>query len=137
MERKLVYAASIWQLFTGFITLFFFSYHIKQQGNHFSGTSLVEQKGVQAIFNSLYSFTITFAMLFIVIGILNILFTRSFVKDFTIQRKMPICWIGLAILLYFLSDFISVLLLLIAAILSLAKNRSIKTLSKETESETP
>jgi hypothetical protein len=130
-ERKTIYVACVWQLFTGVITLFFYSSYVKHQGDHLHHLSLIEQKGLQSIFDSLYTFTITFGLLFIVIAILNFIFTRSIVKDETVQIKMPLIWFGEAVLLYFLSDYISTMLLIMAGIIALAKNKTIRFMAKQ------
>ncbi|MFP7300081.1 hypothetical protein [Neobacillus niacini] len=125
-ERKIIYAASSWQLITGAITVFFYSVTLKKQGANVENLSLLEQKGVQSLFDSLYSFAVIYGLLFIVIAGLNIIFVKRLVKDNTLQYKLPIYWIVLAAAFYFLTDFISLTLSLVAAVIALAKNKPIK-----------
>ncbi|MCL6570567.1 MAG: hypothetical protein K6T88_02630 [Bacillus sp. (in: Bacteria)] len=125
-ERKMIYAASAWQLITGVITMFFYSLTIKNKGADIENLSVVEQKGIQSYFDSLYSFTVTYGLLFIVIAILNIILVKSLLKDNTLQYKLPFYWMGLAVAFYFLNDFISLTLCLVAAVIALAKNKPIK-----------
>ncbi|MFT4414383.1 hypothetical protein ACLM5H_11040 [Fredinandcohnia humi] len=125
-ERKIMYVASAWQLITGTITVFFYSIYLKNQGAELGDLSIIEQKGIQSYFDSLYSFSVMYGLFFILIGALNIIFVMRMVKDNTLQYKLPIYWIILAIAFYFLSDFISLTLTLIAAVIALAKNKPIK-----------
>lgn len=125
-ERKIIYIASAWQLITGFITLFYYSLYLKKQGVGVEHLPLNEQKGLQLLFDNLYSFTITYGLLFIVIALLNIIFVKKSLQDNTLQHKLPIYWIILAAAFYFLTDFISLLLCLMAAVIALAKNKPIK-----------
>lgn len=128
-ERKMIYAASAWQLITGVITMFFYSLYIKKQGANVESLSFAEQKGIQSLFDNLYSFTVTYGLLFIVIAIVNIIFVKRLLKDNTIQYKLPIYWIFLAVAFFFLNDFISLTLCLVAAVIALAKNKPIKALA--------
>ena len=125
-ERKLIYAASAWQILTGFITTFVYSFYIKSQSNNFENVSYMEAKGIQSIFDSLYSFIITYGIFFIVIGTLNIIFVKRMLKDNTLQYKLPLIWIALSVIFYLLTDYISIMLSLIAAVVALAKNKAIK-----------
>ncbi|WP_099159520.1 hypothetical protein [Virgibacillus ndiopensis] len=125
-ERKVMYVASGWQLFTGLITIFFYSFYIKSQGSDMEQLSFFQMKGVQEIFDTLYMFSITYGLLFVVIAILNIIFVKRMVKDNTVHYKLPVYWVILAVVFFFLSDFISVALCLVAAVIALAKNKPIK-----------
>ncbi|WP_059173555.1 hypothetical protein [Bacillus sp. FJAT-27445] len=125
-ERKLIYAASTWQIITGFITMFFYSMYIKKQGAQLPGLEAVERKGAESLFDSLYGFTVTYGLLFIVIGSLNILFAKKLMKDGKLQYKLPAYWAFLAAAFYFLSDLISLALCLAAAVIALAKNKPIR-----------
>lgn len=129
-ERRAIYIACIWQLITGAITLFFYSYHVKAEGQHVTNLSPIELKSVQSVFSDLYTFTITYGLFFIVLAIVNFLLTRSNVKDHSIQLKMPIFWLVLAVVYYFLSDFISVFLFMAASVIAFSKNKPTKNYLK-------
>ena len=135
-ERKVIYAASIWQLVTGAITIFYYSFTLKKQGANVDKLTLLEQKGVQSLFDSLYSFAVTYGVLFIDIAGLNIIFVRWLVRDNTLQYMLPIYWIVLAAAFYFLSDYISLTLCLVAAVIALAKNKPIKIAFDKMDYET-
>lgn len=132
-ERNIIYVASGWQIVTGFITMFFYATYIKKQGVEASLGNLqfAERKGMESLFDSLFTYTVTYGLFFILIGILNILFAKKILKDETIQYKLPLYWIGLAVICYFLSDFISVALLMTGAVIVLAKNKPIKAANRE------
>ncbi|WP_409271218.1 hypothetical protein V1499_17675 [Neobacillus sp. SCS-31] len=125
-ERKLIYAASAWQITTGFITMFVYSMYIKKQGAGLPGLEAVERNGTESLFDSLYGFAVTYGLFFMVIGSLNILFTKKLMKDGTLQYKLPAFWITLAAAFYLLSDLISLALCLAAAVIALAKNKPIR-----------
>lgn len=125
-ERKAIYIACIWQVITGLITLFFYSYHIKVEGSKLTNLSPIELKSIHSVFNSFYTFAITYGIFFIVIAIVNLLLTRSYVKDKSIQLKMPFFWLVLAVIYYFLSDFISVFLFMLASVIAFSKNKPTK-----------
>lgn len=126
-ERKIIYAASCWQLLTGIVTMFFYAFYIKKQGAELQLTG-IEQKGMESLFNNLYSFAVTYGLLFIVIAIVNVILTKRLMKDSTLQYKLPVYLIVLAVAFYFLTDFISLTLCLMAAVIALAKNRPQKIL---------
>lgn len=127
-ERKIIFVASAWQIITGLITIFFYSFYIKSQGNDLDKLSQIEAMGVRSIFDNLFTFTVTYGLFFVVIASLNIIFVRKLVKDDTIQYKMPFFWICLSIVFFFLSDFISVMLCSVAAVIALSKNKPLKLL---------
>lgn len=126
-ERKIIYAASAWQIVSGILTMFYYSYYLKSQGANIENLTMIEQKGVQSLFDSLYTFSVTYGLFFVVIAGLNIIFTIKILRDNTLQYKLPVYWIVLAIVFYFLNDFISLTLTLVAAIITLAKNKPMKT----------
>jgi hypothetical protein len=130
-ERRAIYIACIWQLITGAITLFFYSYHVKAaEGQQVTNLSPIELKSVQSVFSNLYTFTITYGLFFIVLAIVNFLLTRTYIKDQSIQLKMPIYWLILAVIYYFLSDFISVFLFMAASVIAFSKNKPTKNYLK-------
>lgn len=125
-ERRLIYAACIWQLITGFATAFIYSVYLKNAGSQTGDLSVLEAKAVASVFDSLYTFTVTYGLFFMAVASLNFIFVRKFVKDGTIQYKLPVCWICLAVLFYFLTDYLSLMLCLLAGVIALAKNKSIQ-----------
>ena len=125
-ERKTIYIASVWQLLTGMITIFYYSFYIRGQASQLGNLSPVESMGVQSIFKNLYMFSVTYGLFFVVIAIVNTLFTWKMMKDHTLQYKIPFIWLGLAAIFFFLSDFISVMFYVSAGVIALAKNRVLK-----------
>jgi hypothetical protein len=121
-----MYTASVWQMVTGLITVFYYSFYIKNQASGAGHLSPIESMGVQSLFDNLYTFSITYGLFFVVVSSVNFIFTRRLVKDDTLQYKLPLFWIALAVIMFFLSDFISVMLFLAAAVIALSKNRPLK-----------
>ncbi|OCA87647.1 hypothetical protein A8F94_07255 [Bacillus sp. FJAT-27225] len=125
-ERKIIYIASGWQIVTGMITMFFYSMYVKQQGANLEHLQIPEQMGVQSLFDSMFTYTVTYGLFFVIIGVLNVIFAKRILKDDTLQHKLPLYWILLAIVCYFLSDYISLAFLMMGAVIALAKNKPIQ-----------
>lgn len=125
-ERKLMYVASGWQIFTGLITIFIYTAYLRDKESHMGKLTFVEQKGLHSIFDSLSTFTYIFGLLFITIACINIFIVKKYVKDHTLQYKVPIYWVVLAIAFYFLNDYISVALCLSTVVITLSKNKAIR-----------
>ncbi|MCD7035390.1 hypothetical protein LRR81_14185 [Metabacillus sp. GX 13764] len=128
-ERKFIYAACIWQLVTGALTVFFYPIYIRAHSGNLENLSFAQQKGIESYFSSLYSFTVTYGVFFMVVAVINFLLTRKLVKDGTLQYKFPLYLICLSGVCYFLNDYLSLALCLAAAVIALAKNKPLKTIS--------
>lgn len=126
LERNLIYGASVWQIISGLITIFFYSNYIKSQGTKLDNPTFSQIMGMDSVFSSYYTFIVTFGSFFILIALINIFIVQKHVKDDSLQYKIPIYWLFLAVLFYFLSDYLSLLLTSIAAVIALSKNKAIK-----------
>ncbi len=122
----MIYIASVWQILSGVITIFFYSFYIRGQASQLGSLSPIESMGVQSIFKNLYMFSVTYGLFFVVIASVNALITWKMVKDHSVQYKIPLIWLGLAVIFFFLSDFISVMFYVSAGVIALAKNRVLK-----------
>lgn len=127
LERKLIFIGAIWEMITGFITIFFYASSLKKQGLGMKETSFAKVEAIQSLFGSLYMFTVTFGMLFLAIGLINFFIAKN-LKDHKITIKVPIWLICIGLASYFLMDILSSLMFLSAGILALAKNKSIAKL---------
>ncbi|TCP21332.1 hypothetical protein EV207_1439 [Scopulibacillus darangshiensis] len=126
MERILAYIASGWQLLDGIITIFIYGTYIRNKGSHISGLSFEEKKGLESLFGSIYSFVSTYGILLILLGLMTIYMTRTYLKNDSVPKRVPIWFLICGVVSYFTMDIISLVLYMGAAILILAKNRSIK-----------
>ncbi|MDM5337409.1 hypothetical protein QUF84_09300 [Fictibacillus enclensis] len=132
LERKLVVIGSSWQILSGLLTIFAYGSYIKSKGSSIHDTSFAQMKAMQSLFGSLYSFTVTFGMLFVILGIVNLYLVRS-LKDDKVEVKRSIWFLVLGVASYFLMDFIGAVLFLSAGILALAKNKTISRLNLSTK----
>lgn len=128
LERKLVVIGASWQILSGLLTIFAYGSYIKSKGSGIHDTSFAQMKAMQSLFGSLYSFTVTFGMLFVILGIVNLYLVRS-LKDDKVEVKRSVWFLVLGVSSYFLMDFIGAVLFLSAGILALAKNKTISRLN--------
>ncbi len=128
LERRLVLIGSIWQITSGLLTIFLYASYIKSEGLKTSHNSIATLEAVQSVFGSLYMFSVSFGMLFVILGIINIILSKT-LKDDKTEVKKPIWFIFLGLASYFVMDILGSLMFLSAGILALAKNKSISKLT--------
>ena len=127
LERRIVYAASSWQILTGLITIFVYSFYIRAQAQ--AGIAEFEpaqQLGLESFFDSVFMFSVSFGMLFIVVAVFNIMFAKNLLKDGVVLLGYPIFLLALALGFYLLNDFISTFILATAGVVALAKNKAVR-----------
>lgn len=126
-ERKLTTIIGAWQIIDGLLTIIAFGAYIKMTGRS-DGQLLSGQavKAVSSIFGSLYTFTVAFGGLLVALGLLNLYFAKTYLKDNQKSYKFPIYLLCLGIVAYFCMDVVTVGLAVIAGIVALSKNKSIK-----------
>lgn len=129
LERRLAFIGSIWQVVSGLLTIFVYASFIKHEGLNSTAPTLAKLEATESIFGSLYMFSVSFGMLFVVLGIINFVLAKT-LKDDKAEVKKPIWFIVLGLASYLVMDIIGSLMFLSAGILSLAKNRSITKLAK-------
>lgn len=124
LERRLIMVGSAWQIVSGLLTIFVYASYIKNEGLNSSYNTLAKLEAAQSIFGSLYMFTVSFGMLFVILGIVNFVLAKS-LKDDQAEVKKPIWFILLGGASYLVMDLLGSLMFLSAGILALAKNKSI------------
>lgn len=129
LERRLVLIGAIWQIISGLLTIFLYASYIKSEGLKASYNSIAKLEAVESIFGSLYMFSVTFGMIFVVLGILNLWLSKT-LKDDQIEMKKPIWFILLGLASYLVMDILGSIMFLSAGIFALAKNKSILKLEK-------
>ncbi|PLR65850.1 MULTISPECIES: DUF4064 domain-containing protein [Bacillaceae] len=132
LERRLVLIGAAWEIITGLITIFFYASLIKKQGLDVKETSLVKIEAVQSLFGSLYMFAVTFGMLFIAMGLINIYLARH-LEDNRVEVKKPFWFLLIGLASYLMMDIVGSLMFLSAGILSLAKNKTIAKMEEYNE----
>jgi cytochrome c biogenesis protein CcdA len=124
LERRLVMVGSIWQIVSGLLTIFVYASFIKNQGLNSLYNTLAKLEAAQSIFGSMYMFSVSFGMLFVILGILNLVLAKT-LRDNKAEVKKPIWFILLGFSSYLVMDILGSLMFLSAGILALAKNKSI------------
>lgn len=124
LERRLIMVGSTWQIVSGLLTIFVYASYIKNEGLNSSHNTLAKLEAAQSIFGSLYLFSVSFGMLFVILGIVNFVLAKS-LKDDLAEVKKPIWFILLGFASYLVMDLLGSLMFLSAGILALAKNKSI------------
>lgn len=127
LERRLVIIGSVWQIVSGLLTIFVYASFIKKEGLNASYNSLAKLEAVQSIFGSMYMFSVTFGMLFVILGILNLYLAKT-LKDDKAEIKKPIWFMFLGLSSYLVMDVLGSLMFLSSGILALAKNKPISKL---------
>ncbi len=115
---------SIWQIVSGLLTIFVYASFIKNEGLNSSYNTLAKLEAAQSIFGSLYMFSVSFGMLFVILGVINFILAKT-LNDHKVEVKKPIWFILLGFASYFVMDLIGAFMFLTAGILALAKNKSI------------
>ncbi|OCA83404.1 hypothetical protein FHY44_06970 [Bacillus sp. D12] len=124
LERRLVMVGSIWQIVSGLLTIFVYASYIKNEGLNSDYNTLAKLEAAQSIFGSLYMFSVSFGMLFVILGIVNFVMAKL-LKDNQLEVKKPIWFILIGVTSYLVMDLLGSLMFLSAGILALAKNKSI------------
>jgi hypothetical protein len=114
LERIIIYIASAWQIITGAITAGLYLFNLDMTLGAGPTTSMFG------------TFIFTYGMAYVTLGLINIILTNKFVEDNTIQNNMITFWIILAVSFLILADYVSLMLLVLAITIALAKNKPIK-----------
>lgn len=134
LERILMYIGAGWQMAAGAITIFFYASYIKKQGLGIKEPSLPKAEAFRSAFDSLYMFAVTFGMLFIALGLIN-LYLAAQLRDEEVSVKIPIWLLIIGLSSYLVMDLLGSLIFLSAGLLALAKNKSIKKLKNAASSK--
>lgn len=112
-ERMIIYISSFWQIVTGGITAWLYLSNIESYFGLGPESSVIG------------SFVFLYGMTYVTIGIINIILAYKYVLNNTVQKKIPIYWTILCILFFLLTDYISLMFLILAVVISISKNQSI------------
>ncbi|WP_299093984.1 hypothetical protein [uncultured Metabacillus sp.] len=127
LERRFIRIGAIWQIVSGLLTIFVYASFIKKEGLNSSYNTIAQLEAAQSVFGSLYMFSVSFGMIFVILGILNLVLAKS-LKDDQAEMKKPVWFIILGVASYFVMDILGSILFLSAGVLALAKNKSIAKL---------
>ena len=123
-EKRVAYAGAFWEIISGLITIFGYSLWVRGQGAEVKGAPAINNAAVQIYADNLFMFSVTFGILFVTLGVINIIMIRK-LKDGEVQYKIPIWFTICGIASYLLMDFIGAIALISSGVLSLARNKSI------------
>lgn len=126
LERKLIYITGIWQILDGLITILFYGMYQRNQFSSLAGLSFEQAKGIESIFGSIFMFISIFGTLLMGLGMINLVTARNYMKDHVSSAKVGIWLLVVGIFSYFIMDIVSLVLTMTAAVLYLAKNKSIR-----------
>lgn len=119
VERKLCQIGGIWNILTGTITLFFYSTWIKT--NLFENMN-GETRGLNFLSENLNLVVMTFGLIFILVGCLNLILAAR-IENQAVIKKMPIWFLIWGLISFFTVDIVGVLCYLLASFLLLTKNK--------------
>lgn len=130
LEKKLTFWCGIWQMVDGIITIIGYGTYIKIIGSR-NGNILnyANARALSSVFGSMYIFLVIFGTILIGLGLLNLYFSKTYLENNKITYVVPICLLIEAILAYFCMDLITTILMGIAGIVALSKNKAIKSLN--------
>ncbi|SDZ48275.1 hypothetical protein SAMN05421736_11439 [Evansella caseinilytica] len=126
LERKLLIAGSVWNMFTAIITIFGYSTWFKSTGTQSLQNTAADTMfvGTQLIDN-VTRVILTFGLFIFVGAIVNFLIARN-IRDNEIQYKTMLWIAGWGLLQLLVMDVIGFVLFLVAFVLYAAKNKAIK-----------
>lgn len=127
LERTCARVLGIWQIIQGVITIWLYGSYIQGVGAKDSGVlSYKTAQLLNAVFGSMHTFVVSFGVILIGLGLFNLYLAKYTLKDSTVIYKTPIYLICTALVAYMCMDIISVLFAIIAGIVALSKNKSLK-----------
>lgn len=128
-EKISAYIGAAWQIASGLYTMFVYSFWIRNKGAGLAVNTDVLQFSSKVMADNLYMVSVTFGMLTVIIGALNVYFARK-LNSKKSEIKIPIWFIVCSIISFLLTDLISCFTFMASGIIALARNKSIKVLSE-------
>ncbi|WP_139903125.1 DUF4064 domain-containing protein [Clostridium thermarum] len=123
-EKSLSLMGAFWQIITGVITIFFYGTWIRGQVLDSESASALDVMSSRVVAKNLYSFTVTFGVFFVLLGIINIYCSYK-LNPQKVAKKIPIWFILCSLISFFCMDFIGCIAFMSAAVIALARNKSI------------
>lgn len=123
-EKILALIGAVWQIGSGLYTIFIYGTWIRGQILEGEGVTAVNAMSSKVIAKNLYSFTVTFGIFFVLVGIIN-LYCLYRLNSKTVDKKIPIWFIVCSLISFFCMDIIGCITFMAAGIIALARNKSI------------
>ncbi|MCM8709688.1 hypothetical protein M2651_01465 [Clostridium sp. SYSU_GA19001] len=123
-EKRLAYLGALWQVASGLYTMFIYSIKVRGLEESLALSSYKVETSAKVMSDNLYMFSVTFGMLFIIIGAVNIYLIRK-LSDKRPETKIPVWFFVCGILSYLVTDFISAAAFIVSGVITLARNKAI------------
>ena len=125
-ERTLIKIMGIWQIIDGLITIMFYGIYQEFFAQNNSSSFSTQYHGMNALFGNAFLFVCGFGTLLIGLGLFNLIASQKYVKDDQVITSIGVVLLIQAFFSYMIFDVISLILGMSAAVILLAKNKSIR-----------
>lgn len=125
-ERTLIKIMGIWQIIDGLITIMFYGIYQEFFAQNNSSSFSTQYHGMNALFGNAFLFVCGFGTLLIGLGLFNLIASQKYVKDDQAITSIGVVLLIQAFFSYMIFDVISLILGMSAAVILLAKNKSIR-----------
>jgi len=129
-ERTLINIMGIWQVIDGLITILFYGVYQEFFANNNTSSFSKQYHGINALFGNAFLFICGFGTLLIGLGLFNLIASQKYVKDDQVVKSIGVVLVFQALFSYVIFDVISLVLGMSAAVILLAKNKSIRLSSQ-------
>lgn len=129
-ERMLMKIMGIWQIIDGLITILFYGIYQEFFAHHSTSSFSTQYNGMNALFGNAFLFICGFGTLLIGLGLFNLIASQKYVRDDEVIRSIGVVLVIQALFSYLIFDVISLVLGMSAAVILLAKNKSIRLSSQ-------
>lgn len=129
-ERMLIKIMGIWQVIDGLITIVFYGIYQEFFSHHNTSNFSTQYHGMNALFGNAFLFICGFGTLLIGLGLFNLIASQKYIKDDQVIRAIGVVLLIQALFSYMILDVISLVLGMSAAVILLAKNKSIRLSSQ-------
>lgn len=125
-ERTLIKIMGIWQIIDGLITIMFYGIYQEFFAQNNSSSFSTQYHGMNALFGNAFLFVCGFGILLIGLGLFNLIASQKYIKDDQVITSIGVVLLIQAFFSYMIFDVISLILGMSAAVILLAKNKSIR-----------
>ncbi|MBX8937679.1 MULTISPECIES: hypothetical protein [Enterococcus] len=125
-ERTLIKIMGIWQIIDGLITIMFYGIYQEFFAQNNSSSFSTQYHGMNALFGNAFLFVCGFGTLLIGLGLFNLIASQKYIKDDQVITSIGVVLLIQAFFSYMIFDVISLILGMSAAVILLAKNKSIR-----------
>lgn len=130
LERNLVRIVGVWQIIDGLFTILLYGTLKKVEGAKLvEDSAFAYMKAMESYVGSIYIFIGMFGALLIGLGLINLVCAKKYMIDDQVHVKVAVWLFVCGALSYIIMDIISLVLCMSAAILVLAKNKSIRKIN--------